>query len=80
MPPRSYPDTPVGRWRRHMAWSQDQAWKALGMSRSSFINMESGRSALDKRTELALLRLADAPKKFSCLDDFLHCVGPKTVL
>lgn len=80
MPPRSYPDTPVGRWRRHMAWSQDQTWKALGMSRSAFIDMEAGRSALDKRTELALLRIADAPKRFFALNDFLSCVGPETGL
>jgi DNA-binding XRE family transcriptional regulator len=80
MPPRSYPDTPVGHWRRHLAWSQDEAWKALGMSRSNYIPMEHGRTTLDRRTELALLRLAQAPEEISSLNDFLRRAGPETGL
>jgi hypothetical protein len=63
-----------------MDWSQDTAWKALGMSRSNYIPMEQGHKRLDRRTELALLRLVDAPKEITSLDDFLRFISPETGL
>jgi hypothetical protein len=42
--------------------------------------MEHGRTTLDRRTELALLRLAQAPEEISSLNDFLRRAGPETGL
>jgi DNA-binding XRE family transcriptional regulator len=71
MPPQSYPDTLVGHWRRHMAVTQAEASQALGMAKQNYVALEQGRTRLDRRTELAMLRLAKAPERCCSLEDFL---------
>jgi hypothetical protein len=74
--------TPARRWRQYMHWTIAQAVSSdgLDMSRSAYIDIEQGRTGLDRRTELAMLRLADAGKRFSNLDDFLSLRGTETGL
>ena len=75
-------ETTARRWRHHMGWTIAQAVSSggLNMSRSAYIDMEQGRTALDRRTELAMLRLAGADEKTLRLDDFLSLRGTETGL
>jgi hypothetical protein len=75
-------ETTARRWRLYMHWTIAQAVSSdgLDMSRSAYIDIEQGRTSLDRRTELAMLRLADAGGGFSRLDDFLSLHGTETGL
>jgi transcriptional regulator with XRE-family HTH domain len=75
-------ETRARRWRQYMHWTIAQAVSSdgLDMSRSAYIDIEQGRTGLDRRTELAMLRLANAGKRFWRLDDFLSLHGTETGL
>jgi DNA-binding XRE family transcriptional regulator len=54
-----------------MAMTQVEASHLLGMAKQNYVALEQGRTRLDRRTELAMLRLAKAPEGCSSLEDFL---------